>query len=68
MILHVDSEDKINIRLDSFIKSYSDLSRTYIASLIDEGYVMVNDNVVEKVFVQNKLNDIINVTKKKLKF
>ena len=66
MILHVDSEDKINIRLDSFIKSYSDLSRTYIASLIDEGYVMVNDNVVEKSSYKTKLNDIINVTEKEI--
>ena len=66
MILHVDSEDKINIRLDSFIKSYSDLSRTYIASLIDEGYVTVNDNIVEKSSYKTKLNDIINVTEKEI--
>lgn len=66
MILHVDIDDKINIRLDSFIKNYSDLSRTYIASLIEEGYVTVNDNIVEKSSYKTKLNDIINVTEKKI--
>ena len=66
MILHIDSDDKINIRLDSFIKSYSDLSRTYIASLIDEGYVTVNDNIVEKSSYKTKLHDIINVTEKEI--
>ena len=66
MILHVDSDDKINIRLDSFIKNYSDLSRTYIASLIDEGYVTVNDNIVEKSSYKTKLNDTINVTEKEI--
>lgn len=66
MILHVDSDDKINIRLDSFIKNYSDLSRTYIASLIDEGYVTVNDNIVEKSSYKTKLNDVINVTEKEI--
>ena len=66
MILHVDSEDKTNIRLDSFIKSNSDLSRTYIASLIEEGYVTVNDNIVEKSSYKTKLNDIINVTEKEI--
>ena len=66
MILHVDIDDKINIRLDSFIKNYSDLSRTYIASLIEEGYVTVNDNIVEKSSYKTKLNDIINVTEKEI--
>lgn len=66
MILHVDSEDKVNIRLDSFIKNYSDLSRTYIASLIDEGYVEVNNNIIEKPSYKTKINDVINVTEKEI--
>lgn len=66
MILNVDSDDKVNIRLDSFIKSYSELSRTYIASLIDEGYVTVNDNIVEKASYKTKFNDVINVTEKEI--
>lgn len=66
MILNVDSDDKINIRLDSFIKNYSELSRTYIASLIDEGYVTVNDCIVEKPSYKTKLNDVINVTEKEI--
>lgn len=66
MILHVDSEDKVNIRLDSYIKNYSDLSRTYIASLIDEGYVEVNNNIIEKPSYKTKINDVINVTEKEI--
>ena len=64
MILNVTSENDINIRLDTFIKNNSDLSRTYIASLIDEGYVKVNDKEIYKSSYKTKLSDVIELTEK----
>lgn len=66
MIINVDDKDKVNIRLDTFIKNNSDFSRTYIASLIDEGYVSVNDNTIYKSSYKTKLNDIIDITEKEI--
>lgn len=66
MILNVDDVSKTNIRLDSYIKEHSDLSRTYISSLIDEGYVAVNDVIIEKPSYKTKLNDVINITEKEI--
>ena len=66
MTLIIDENDKTNIRLDSFIKEHSDLSRTYIATLIDEGNVKVNDKVIEKASYKTKLNDVIEVIEKEI--
>ena len=64
MIFNVISQNDIDIRLDTFIKNNSDLSRTYIASLIDEGYVKVNDKEIYKSSYKTKLNDVIELTEK----
>ena len=66
MVLKVDDNDKINIRLDSFIRDNSNLSRTYISSLIDEGYVSVNGAIVEKPSYKTKINDEINIEEKEI--
>ena len=66
MILFVDSENDINKRLDIFIKENTDLSRTYIDSLIKEAYVKVNDIVVLKSSYKTKINDVIDITEKEV--
>lgn len=66
MTLIVDDNDKTNQRLDSFIKNYSSLSRTYISTLIEEGYVKVNDVVIVKPSYKTKLNDNIDITEKEI--
>lgn len=66
MIINVDDNSKVGIRLDSFIKDNSDFSRTYTASLIEEGYVTVNDVIVEKTSYKTRLNDIVNITEKEI--
>ena len=66
MVLKVDNNEKINIRLDSFIRDNSDLSRTYISSLIDEGYVSVNGVIVEKSSYKTKLDDEISIIEKEI--
>lgn len=67
MTLIVDDNDKTNQRIDSFIKNYSSLSRTYISTLIEEGYVKVNDVVIVKPSYKTKLNDNIDITEKEIK-
>lgn len=64
MIIKVD--DNINIRLDSYIKDHSNFSRTYIASLIEDGYVKVNDIIVEKPSYKTKKDDVIDITEKEI--
>ena len=64
MNFNVNSENDINVRLDTFIKNNSELSRTYIASLIDEGYVKVNNKVINKSSYKTKLNDSIKLIEK----
>ena len=66
MIINVDDNSKVGIRLDTFIKDNSDFSRTYTASLIEEGYVTVNDVIVEKTSYKTRLNDIVNITEKEI--
>ena len=66
MIINVDDNSKVGIRLDSFIKDNSDFSITYTASLIEEGYVTVNDVIVEKTSYKTRLNDIVNITEKEI--
>lgn len=60
MRLIVDKTDFINKRLDNFIKENSELSRTYIASLIEDGYVKVNDVIVCKPSYKTKELDVID--------
>lgn len=66
MILFVDNENDINKRLDIFIKENTDLSRTYIDSLIKGAYVKVNDIVVLKSSYKTRINDIIDITEKEV--
>ncbi len=66
MILFVNNENDINKRLDIFIKENTDLSRTYIDSLIKEAYVKVNDIVVLKSSYKTRINDIIDITEKEV--
>lgn len=60
MRLIVGKTDFVNKRLDNFIKENSELSRTYIASLIEDGYVKVNDVIVCKPSYKTKESDIID--------
>lgn len=62
----ISSNENVNIRLDSYIKANTDLSRTYIESLIEEGYVKVNGNVILKPSYKTKLNDEIELTEKEI--
>lgn len=62
----VDDDKKTNIRLDNFIRDNTDLSRTYIATLIEDGYVKVNDIIVEKASYKTKINDKIEVEEKEI--
>lgn len=66
MILFVDNENDIGKRLDIFIKENSEFSRTYIDTLIKEGYVKINDVVVLKSSYKTKLNDAIDITEKEI--
>ena len=66
MILFINNENDINKRLDIFIKENTDLSRTYIDSLIKEAYVKVNDIVVLKSSYKTKINDVIDITEKEV--
>lgn len=66
MNLIINNENDINKRLDSYIKENTDFSRTYIATLIDEGYVSVNDKIIEKPSYKTKLNDSISLTEKEI--
>ena len=66
MILFLNNENDINKRLDIFIKENTDLSRTYIDSLIKEAYVKVNDVVVLKSSYKTKINDVIDITEKEV--
>ena len=64
MEILVDNDEKINIRLDSFLADNFDYSRSYLAGLIEEGYVFVNGVKVEKASYKTKLNDKISFTLK----
>ena len=64
MEILVDNDDKVNIRLDTFLTDNFDYSRSYLASLIEEGYVFVNDVKVGKTSYKTKLNDKITFTLK----
>lgn len=66
MCIIVKAENQVNIRLDSFIKDNSDLSRTYIASLINDGYVSIDGKVIQKSSYKTKLNDEIVVEEKEI--
>ncbi|MCQ2609933.1 MAG: RluA family pseudouridine synthase [Lachnospiraceae bacterium] len=63
MIFYITNED-INKRLDVYLKEKTDLSRTYIASLIEEGYIKINDIIVYKSSYKTRLNDVIFIQKK----
>ena len=64
MEILVDNDEKVNIRLDSFLADNFDYSRSYLASLIEEGYVFVNGVKVVKTSYKTKLNDKISFTLK----
>lgn len=66
MVLIVENDNDVNVRLDTFIKNNTEFSRTYVATLIDEGYVKVNTNVVQKSSYKTKLNDKIDITEKEI--
>lgn len=66
MICFNVDDKNINIRLDNYIRDNTDMSRTYIATLIEEGYVRVNDIIVEKSSYKTKLSDKIEVEEKEI--
>lgn len=62
----ISNEKNTNIRLDNYLKDHCEFSRTYIATLIEEGYVKVNDIIIEKPSYKTKLNDKIDVEDKEI--
>ena len=66
MIINVTNENDTNKRLDVYIKENTSLSRTYIDTLIKDGYVKVNDVLVIKSSYKTKLNDSIDITEKEV--
>ena len=58
MRLIVDKTDFVNKRLDNFIKENSELSRTYIASLIEDGYVKVNEKMETSIAGLYAIGDV----------
>ena len=69
MQLKVENNQDIDLRIDLYIKKYSDMSRNHIANLIQEQNILLNDIVVTKPSVKVKTNDkidIIEVEPKKL--
>lgn len=59
MRLEVECND--NVRLDSFLINVISMSRSKIQSMIKNGDVLVNSNVVKSSYIV-KLNDIIDIT------
>ena len=59
MNIYVDTEDKVNNRLDIIISESSSYSRTYVTKLIENGLVKVNGKVIDKASYKTKLNDVI---------
>ena len=66
MKLKVENENDVNIRLDVYIKDNSNLSRTYISTLIEEGYVEVNGKEINKSSYKTRFNDEINIEEKEI--
>ena len=64
--MNIKVEDNNSLRLDSYIKEHSNFSRTYIASLIEDGYVSVNGTIIDKPSYKTKLDDVIDVTEKEI--
>ena len=65
MNLIVKNENYLSIRLDQFLASNTAHSRTYIESLIEEGFVKVNGILILKPSYKVKLDDEIELTEKK---
>ena len=59
MKLIIDNKDKVNIRIDVYIKDNSKYSRSYIEKMIDGGLVKVDGNVIDKSSYKTRINDII---------
>ena len=59
MKLIIDNKDKVNIRIDVYIKDNSKYSRSYIEKMIDVWLVKVDGNVIDKSSYKTRINDII---------
>ncbi len=58
------TESDVNVRLDKLVKGFDDnLSRTLIQSLIVDGYIKVNDEIVKSGYI-TKINDIITIAER----
>lgn len=49
-----------NIRIDKYLSNNTDLSRTLISKMIDDGYILVNDKLTKNNY-KVKENDIIKI-------
>ena len=58
MIINVIDNDEI--RIDKYLIDKIDISRSKIQKLIDDGKILVNDNVVKSSYIV-KLDDVIYV-------
>lgn len=63
---YVISKDDVNIRIDNFLKDNTELSRTYIETLIEDGYLKVNDIIIKKPSYKTKENDVIFLQEKEV--
>jgi len=59
--MEIKVSENSNLRLDKFLMNNTDYTRSKIQKMIDEGYILVNDNEV-KASYNVKENDIITIS------
>lgn len=57
----ITEESKLSVRLDIFVSSFADVTRSRAQKLIDDGMVTVNGQVKDKNY-KTRMNDVIEVT------
>ena len=57
----ITEESKLSVRLDIFVSSFADITRSRAQKLIDDGMVTVNGQVKDKNY-KTRMNDVIEVT------
>lgn len=62
MNIIVDTIDKVNIRIDVFLKDTLDLSRNYVEKVIESGNLKVLGVVIDKPSYKTRLGDMIEFT------
>ena len=63
MKYQINDENLVKIRLDKYLTSVLDLSRSNIQNLLIEGKILVNDKKVKSNYLL-KMNDVIEIKSK----